>query len=90
MNAAAWLFYLGLFILMAICFQPAKAQDREAQKESLRLQATEFCAFVGKPPQIIADALNKAVEQDPKTWLPAVLWWNKLHEKYEKARCGDV
>ena len=27
MNAAAWAFFIGLFILMAIAFQPAKAQD---------------------------------------------------------------
>jgi hypothetical protein len=68
----------------------AQEPNSEYLKQILRLQTTEFCATVGKPPQVIADALNKALEQDPKTWLPAVLWWNKLHEKYEKARCGDA
>lgn len=71
----------------------ARAEDdqyREFQKDMLRLSYTEFCTTVGKPPQVIADALNKAMEQDPRTWLPAVLWWNRIAEKYEKAKCGDA
>jgi hypothetical protein len=79
---------VALILLIASC--ELRATDSEYLKQILRLQATEFCATVGKPPQVIADALNKALEQDPKVWLPAVLWWNRIAEKYEKARCGDA
>jgi hypothetical protein len=79
---------VALILLIASC--ELRATDSEYLKQILRLQATEFCATVGRPPQVIADALNKALEQDPKTWLPAVLWWNRIAEKYEKARCGDA
>jgi hypothetical protein len=79
---------VALILLIASC--ELRATDSEYLKQTLRLQATEFCATVGKPPQVIADALNKALEQDPKVWLPAVLWWNRIAEKYEKARCGDA
>jgi hypothetical protein len=82
-------FGLAMFVIGYLC-RDAFAQDSEYLKQILRLQATEFCASVGKPPQVIADALNKALEADPKTWLPAVLWWNRIAEKYEKARCGDA
>lgn len=81
---------LAALALILICSGHAKAQDREAQKETLRLQATEFCAYVRKPPPQIAAALNEAVKQDPKTWLPAIQWWNKISEHYEKAGCGDA
>lgn len=69
----------------------AKADDyREYQKQMLRLSYTEFCAAVGPPPRVIAEALNQAMAQDPKTWLPAVLWWNQIADKYKEAKCGDV
>jgi hypothetical protein len=77
-------------LLIGLMISPASSQDRELQKETLRLQATEFCAHVKKPPPQIAAALNEAVKQDPKTWLPAILWWNQLAEHYEKAGCGDA
>lgn len=87
--------FLVLFVAIMWCAvialkRPAHGQDSEYLKQILRLQTTEFCASVGKPPQIIAEALNKALEQDPKTWLPIVLWWNRIAEKYEKAKCGDA
>ncbi len=62
----------------------------EYLKQILRLQTTEFCATVGRPPQVIADALNKALEQEPRVWLPAVTWWNQIVDKYKAARCGDA
>lgn len=62
---------------------------REFQKDMLRLSYTEFCANVSEPPNVIREALNNAMAQDPKTWLPAVLWWNKIVDKYKEARCGE-
>ena len=81
---------IGVVAVLLVASCELRATDSEYLKQILRLQTTEFCATVGKPPQVIADALNKALEQDPKTWLPAVLWWNRIAEKYEKARCGDA
>jgi hypothetical protein len=81
---------IGVMVILLVASCELRATDSEYLKQILRLQATEFCATVGKPPQVIADALNKALEQDPKVWLPAVLWWNRIAEKYEKARCGDA
>jgi hypothetical protein len=81
---------IGVMVILLVASCELRATDSEYLKQILRLQATEFCATVGRPPQVIADALNKALEQDPKTWLPAVLWWNRIAEKYEKARCGDA
>jgi hypothetical protein len=81
---------IGVVLVLFVASCELRATDSEYLKQILRLQTTEFCATVGKPPQVIADALNKALEQDPKVWLPAVLWWNRIAEKYEKARCGDA
>ena len=67
----------------------AYAQD-DPRKEYLRLQATEFCAIVKKPPDAIAEALNNAVKQDPATWMPAILWWNAIAEHYNKLKCGST
>lgn len=71
----------------------ARADDdpryHEYQKQMLRLSYTEFCANVSEPPNVIREALNSAMAQDPKTWLPAVLWWNKIVDKYKEARCGE-
>ena len=52
---------VALILLVSSC--ELKATDSEYLKQILRLQTTEFCATVGKPPQVIADALNKALEQ---------------------------
>ena len=66
----------------------ASAEDQ--RKEYLRLQATEFCASVKKPPDVIAEALNNAVKQDPKTWMPAIVWWNAIAERYNELKCGST
>lgn len=79
-----------VILLVASCSLRAEEPNSEYLKQILRLQTTEFCATVGKPPQVTAEALNKAMEQDPRVWLPAVLWWNRIAEKYERARCGDA
>jgi hypothetical protein len=80
----------GVVLILFVASCELRANDSEYLKQILRLQTTEFCATVGKPPQVIADALNKALEQDPKVWLPAVLWWNRIAEKYERSKCGDA
>lgn len=79
-----------LFTILAFCVQPAFALDQADQREALRLQATEFCATVGKPPEVLAKMLNTVGPQDPKMWGPVIEWWNRIAEKYEKAGCGDV
>lgn len=76
--------------VVALLFSlPSKGQDREEQKATARMQLSEFCAHVKKPPQAIADALNNAMAQDAKTWLPAVLWWNRIVDRYKELGCGD-
>jgi hypothetical protein len=89
MRGFYWGAILGLALMCVV--NSARADEyRDFQKEMLRLSYTEFCSTVGKPPAVVAEALNKAMEQDPKTWLGAVLWWNKIAEKYAAAKCGDV
>jgi hypothetical protein len=82
-------------ILLLICVawrDPAFGQEANSEdlKQILRLRATEFCATVGKPPEQLRDAINNAMAQDPKTWMPIALWWNRIAERYEKAGCGDA
>ena len=81
---------IGVVAVLLIASCELRATDSEYLKQILRLQHTEFCATVKKPPAVIAEALNKALEQDPKTWLGPVLWWNQIVEKYKEARCGDA
>jgi hypothetical protein len=92
MNIAGACIFVGLFILGLLAFGiPARAQaDSEYTKQILRLQYTEFCATVKKPPSALAEALNQSVGQDPKTWLPVIVWWNAIAEKYKAAGCGDA
>jgi hypothetical protein len=66
------------------------ARGEDPRKEYLRLQATEFCATVKRPPDTIAEALNNAVKQDPKTWMPAIVWWNAIAERYNELKCGST
>jgi hypothetical protein len=80
-------FAAGVVAVLLITW-PARAED--PRKEYLHLQATEFCATVKKPPEAIAEALNNAVKQDPKTWMPAIVWWNAIAERYNELKCGDV
>lgn len=68
----------------------AESVTLDQAKEILRLQYTEFCATVRKPPQQLVDAINAAMKEDPNTWLPVVLWFNAISEKYAKAGCGDA
>ena len=77
-------------VLFGFVLRDAFSQDREAQKEALRLQATEFCAAVGQPPNLLRDAINSAIAQDPKKWVPIAEWWNAIVDRYEKLRCGDA
>lgn len=84
-------FVVGLFLLVFLTAAIiASAHAEDPRKEYLRLQATEFCAVVGKPPAALAEALNNAVKQDPKTWLPAIAWWNAIAERYDALKCGDA
>lgn len=81
---------LAMILAMVVATAPAWSQNREVAKEILRLQYTEFCATVKKPPQVIAEALNNAMAQDPKMWMPAIIWWNAIVAKYQEAGCGDA
>lgn len=65
-------------------------QLRQMDKKYLRLQFTEFCASVGRPPGILVAPLNQAFAIDPDSWGPAVLWWNKIMMKYKAAGCADA
>jgi hypothetical protein len=76
-------------VMALIVAHTAYAQD-DPRKEYLRLQATEFCATVKRPPDTIAEALNNAVKQDPKTWMPAIVWWNAIAERYNELKCGST
>jgi hypothetical protein len=64
--------------------------NSEYLKQILRLQYTEVCSTSLPKGDALPNALNKALEADPKTWLPWVLWWNATREKYEKARCENA
>ena len=91
MNIAGACIFVGLAILALLAFGvPAKAQDSEWVKQVLRLEYTTFCATVKKPPPQLVDAINEAMKQDPKTWMPVVIWFNAIAEKYQKAGCGDA
>src|SRR5512139_419676 len=81
---------VGVVVILLVASCALRAQDSDYLKQVLRLQHTEFCATVGKPPRALAEAINAAAAQDPKTWQPIVQWWNKISEKYESARCGDA
>lgn len=89
-------FYWGALMgFAAVCLMTAvKADDkkdlREFQKQILYLQYTEICSTPLPRGGALTEALNKAMEQDPKTWLPWVLWWNELRDKYMVGQCGDT
>ena len=106
MNAAMAFIFAGLIILALLAFGgPARADvmkpihlaksaevpsPRYYDEQLLNYRYTEFCATVGKPPPVIAEALNQAIVIDPQKWLPAIQWWNKIAEKYAEAKCGDA
>ena len=64
--------------------------NSEYLKQILRLQFTEVCSTALPKGDALPNALNEAFKADPKTWLPWVLWWNDMHEKYAKAKCGNA
>lgn len=51
---------------------------------------TNFCAAVKFPPKALIEAVNKAVEADPATWMSSVDFLNRLIEMYRALKCGDV
>ena len=79
-----------LILLVASCELRAQEPNSEYLKQILRLQYTEFCANVGKPPKDVADGINGGIATDPKTWTPHALWFNKIVDAYRKAGCGDA
>jgi hypothetical protein len=81
---------IGVMVILLVASCELKATDSEYLKQILRLQFTEVCSTTLPKGSALPDALNKALEADPKTWLPWVLWWNATREKYEKGRCGDA
>lgn len=93
MNIAGACIFVGLAILALLAFGvPAKAEEPNSEwvKQVLRLEYTTFCATVKKPPPQLVDATNEAMKQDPKTWMPVVIWFNAIAEKYAKAECNDA
>ena len=81
---------LAAALLPFACTPLAPAQDRAEQKRLLQLQATEFCAVVRQPPAVLGEAIQNALAQDPKTWFPAAVWWNRIVERYQTAGCADA
>jgi hypothetical protein len=80
-----------LFVVVLVLgsvISAARAED--PRKEYLRLQATEFCSVMKPPPAALVAAINHAVEQDPKTWMPVVAWINRLIERYNELKCGET
>lgn len=61
----------------------------DLKKETARMQLSEFCAHVKRPPQAIADLLNQLAPHNPQL-MPAVHWWNKVVERYKELGCGDI
>lgn len=85
--------FLVLAALAIVAFGPkARGQESNSEyaKQLLRLQFTEFCAVVGKPPADVAEGINQGVAMDPKRWVPHANWFNRIVEQYKKARCGDA
>ncbi len=79
-----------LILLVASCALRAEEPNSEYLKQILRLQATEFCAHVGRPPQDVAEGINQGIAVDPKKWVPHASWFNRLVEAYKKAGCGET
>jgi hypothetical protein len=84
----------ALFVLVVLFGMVVSKATRSApayyDQQLLNYRYSEFCATVGKPPAILAEALNQAVAIDAAKWMPAVQWWNRIAEKYAEARCGDA
>jgi hypothetical protein len=92
-RAVGWLCALVValgFLISSYGAARAQTTPHYYDQQLLNYKFSEFCASVGKPPAPLAEALNQAVTQDPKTWLPVVQWWNKIAEKYAEAKCGDA
>jgi hypothetical protein len=81
---------IGVMLVLLIASCELRATDSEYLKQILRLQTTEFCSVVGKPPLPIANGINQGIAVDPKTWVPIAEWWNRIKEHYEKVRCNDA
>ncbi len=84
-----FLFVLVLLFGMAVS-KGARTAPAYYDQQLLNYRYSEFCATVGKPPAVLAEALNQAVAVDATKWLPAVQWWNAIAQKYAEARCGDA
>ncbi len=68
----------------------AEEPNSEYLKQILRLQYTEVCSTPMPKGDALPNALNEALKADAKTWLPWVRWWNEMHAKYERGKCGDA
>lgn len=87
--AVAFLMVL-LGILLAIAGGARAGDVSEDIRALIRAQATEFCSVVRKPPHALVEALNQSMQQDPTTWAPVVVWFNRIAERYQKAGCGET
>ena len=69
------------------------AQLRMFKKEIARLQYTEICATVTKPPEELM-TFGKNLEEAAKAGDPGAKrlleWLTPIVEKYQKAGCGDA
>jgi hypothetical protein len=81
---------IGVMAVLLIASCELRATDSEYLKQILRLQYSEVCSTPLPKGDALPNALNEALKADAKTWLPWVLWWNEMHAKYAKARCGDA
>jgi len=83
---------LGVMAVLLIASCELRATDSEYLKQILRLQFSEFCAHVGKPSQLLAEAINGAIAANPTDpkWRREAEWFNRIVEKYNTAKCGDA
>lgn len=80
-----------LLVLLTVMPGAARAGDvSEDIRALIRAQATEFCSVVRKPPHALVEALNQSMQQDPTTWAPVVVWFNRIAERYAKNGCGET
>jgi hypothetical protein len=61
---------IGVMAVLLVASCELRATDSEYLKQILRLQHSEFCATVGKPPQVIADASEQGAGAGPEGVAP--------------------
>lgn len=81
-----------LILLVAACELRAQGNPRVYDEQLLNYRFSEFCSVVGKPSQLLAEAINGAIAQNPADpkWRREADWFNRIVEHYHKVRCGET